>query len=53
LPGTDLACLELHGLLGERYGYSEEKAQAEIDRFYEAHVHDDRGQESALRRRSA
>jgi uncharacterized protein YjbJ (UPF0337 family) len=44
---------KLHGLLRERYGYSEEKAQAEIDRFYEAHVYDDRGQESELRRRSA
>jgi uncharacterized protein YjbJ (UPF0337 family) len=43
---------KLHGLLRERYGYSEEKARAEIDRFYETHAYDDGGQESELRRRS-
>jgi uncharacterized protein YjbJ (UPF0337 family) len=42
----------LHGLLRERYGYLEEKARAEIDRFYDMHVYDDGGQESE-RRRSA
>ena len=44
---------KLHGLLRERYGYSEEKARAEIDRFYDTHVYDDGGQESEPRRRSA
>ena len=44
---------KLHGLLRERYGYSEEKARAEIDRFYDTHVYDDGGRESEPRRRSA
>jgi uncharacterized protein YjbJ (UPF0337 family) len=44
---------KLQGLLRERYGYSEEKTKAELDRFYEQNVYDDGGQESILRGRSA
>jgi uncharacterized protein YjbJ (UPF0337 family) len=44
---------KLRGLLRERYGYAEDKIRDEIDRFYDRYVHDGRGPEADLHRRSA